>query len=226
MKMSAGVEWAVHCCVVLSQADEPVSAQRLAEFHGVSRTYLAKHLQQLSRAGLVASHRGAGRWLHADPRRCETSPCSTWCWRSRAASRRSAAPRSGRTGRSRPARRAVHAAVWDRPRDVRRRGRLAGRTGRGHDRGPRRRGSRRTTARRRSCVSAAGWPTPDRGLSGWCRPPGSAAGRGRSPSRAGRSLTAGHGVERAQPGGQAAGHRGSAAGAVGEAERRLLADRG
>ena len=56
--MSAGVEWAVHCCVVLSQADEPVPAQRLAEFHGVSRTYLAKHLQQLSRAGLVASTEG------------------------------------------------------------------------------------------------------------------------------------------------------------------------
>jgi Rrf2 family protein len=58
MKMSAGVEWAVHCCVVLSQADEPVPAQRLAEFHGVSRTYLAKHLQQLSRAGLVTSSEG------------------------------------------------------------------------------------------------------------------------------------------------------------------------
>ena len=58
MKMSGGVEWAVHCCVVLSQADEPVSAQRLAEYHGVSRTYLAKHLQQLSRAGLVSSTEG------------------------------------------------------------------------------------------------------------------------------------------------------------------------
>jgi len=58
MKMSGGVEWAVHCCVVLSQADDPVPAQRLAEFHGVSRTYLAKHLQQLSRAGLVRSTEG------------------------------------------------------------------------------------------------------------------------------------------------------------------------
>ena len=58
MKMSAGVEWAVHCCVLLSQADGPVPAQRLAEFHGVSRTYLAKHLQQLSRAGLVTSSEG------------------------------------------------------------------------------------------------------------------------------------------------------------------------
>src|ERR1700744_1119780 len=58
MRMSGGVEWAVHCCVVLSQADGPVPAQRLAEFHGISRTYLAKHLQQLSKAGLVRSIEG------------------------------------------------------------------------------------------------------------------------------------------------------------------------
>jgi Rrf2 family protein len=58
MKLSAGVEWAVHCCVVLSQADEPVPAPRLADYHGVSRTYLAKHLQQLSRAGLVTTTEG------------------------------------------------------------------------------------------------------------------------------------------------------------------------
>jgi Rrf2 family protein len=58
MKLAAGVEWAIHCCVVLSRADGPVSAQRLAEFHGVSRTYLAKSLQALSRAGLVTSTEG------------------------------------------------------------------------------------------------------------------------------------------------------------------------
>ena len=58
MKLSAGVEWAIHCCVVLSQADGPVPAHRLAEFHGVSRTYLAKSLQALSRAGLVSSTEG------------------------------------------------------------------------------------------------------------------------------------------------------------------------
>jgi Rrf2 family protein len=58
MKLSGGVEWAVHCCVVLSRADEPVPAQKLAEYHGVSRTYLAKQLQQLSRAGLVSSTEG------------------------------------------------------------------------------------------------------------------------------------------------------------------------
>ena len=58
MKMSAGVEWAVHCCVVISQADGPVPTQRLAEFHGISRTYLAKNLQLLSRAGIVRSLEG------------------------------------------------------------------------------------------------------------------------------------------------------------------------
>jgi Rrf2 family protein len=58
MRMSAGVEWAVHCCVVLSQASQPVPAPRLSEFHGVSRTYLAKHLQELSRAGLIRSTEG------------------------------------------------------------------------------------------------------------------------------------------------------------------------
>ena len=58
MKLSAGVEWAIHSCLVLSQAEGPVPAQRLAEFHEVSRTYLAKHLQQLARAGLVASTEG------------------------------------------------------------------------------------------------------------------------------------------------------------------------
>ncbi len=56
--MSAGVEWAVHCCVVLSQAEGPVPVTKLAEFHGVSRTYLAKHLQQLARAGLISSTEG------------------------------------------------------------------------------------------------------------------------------------------------------------------------
>ena len=66
--MTEGVEWAVHCCVVLSQAAEPVPAARLAELHGVSRTYLAKHLQQLSRAGLVSSVEGrVGGYLLTRP---------------------------------------------------------------------------------------------------------------------------------------------------------------
>ena len=58
MKLSNGVEWAAHCCVSLSQASEPVPAARLAELHGVPAAYLAKHLQALSRAGVVTSTPG------------------------------------------------------------------------------------------------------------------------------------------------------------------------
>jgi Rrf2 family protein len=58
VKMSGGVEWALHCCVVLTAADRPVSALRLAQLHDVSATYLAKQLQALSRAGLVRSAQG------------------------------------------------------------------------------------------------------------------------------------------------------------------------
>ncbi|WP_280875572.1 RrF2 family transcriptional regulator [Streptomyces pseudovenezuelae] len=56
--MSGGVEWALHCCVVLTSVREPVPAARLAELHDVSPTYLAKQLQALSRAGLVHSTQG------------------------------------------------------------------------------------------------------------------------------------------------------------------------
>ncbi|WP_069164645.1 RrF2 family transcriptional regulator [Nocardia altamirensis] len=55
MKMSNGVEWAMHCCVSLGQAVDPVPAARLAELHGVPTAYLAKHLQALSRVGIVRS---------------------------------------------------------------------------------------------------------------------------------------------------------------------------
>lgn len=58
MKMSGGVEWALHCCVVLTAADRPVPAARLAELHDVSGSYLAKQLQALARAGLIHSVQG------------------------------------------------------------------------------------------------------------------------------------------------------------------------
>ncbi len=58
MKLSVGVEWALHCCVVLTTATEPVPAARLAELHDVSASYLAKQLQALSRVGLVSSVQG------------------------------------------------------------------------------------------------------------------------------------------------------------------------
>ena len=56
--MSGGVEWALHCCVVLTSGEEPVPAARLAELHDVSPSYLAKQLQALSRAGLIRSLQG------------------------------------------------------------------------------------------------------------------------------------------------------------------------
>ncbi|RAY14938.1 transcriptional regulator [Actinomadura craniellae] len=56
--MSGGVEWALHCCVVLTSVTEPVPAARLAQLHAVSPSYLAKQLQALSRAGLVRSVQG------------------------------------------------------------------------------------------------------------------------------------------------------------------------
>src|SRR5579871_4200660 len=58
MKLSNGVEWLLHCCVTLSQAQQPVSAQQLAELHSLSRTYLAKNLQALCRAGVILSSQG------------------------------------------------------------------------------------------------------------------------------------------------------------------------
>src|SRR5690242_16280528 len=69
MRMSGGVEWALHCCVALTTSSRPVPAARLAELHDVSGSYLAKQLQSLSRAGLVRSVQGkaGGYALTRDP---------------------------------------------------------------------------------------------------------------------------------------------------------------
>jgi Rrf2 family protein len=69
MKLSSGVEWALHCCVGLSQATTPVPVTRLAEFHEVSSTSLAKQMQSLARAGIVAATEGrdGGYFLARDP---------------------------------------------------------------------------------------------------------------------------------------------------------------
>lgn len=57
MRMSDGVEWAIHCCTVLGfvPEDGAIPAAKLAEFHGVPPAYLAKHLQALVRAGVCES---------------------------------------------------------------------------------------------------------------------------------------------------------------------------
>jgi len=61
MKLSDGVEWALHCATVLALVppDSALPAAKLAEFHGVPAAYLAKHLQALARAGIVESLPGA-----------------------------------------------------------------------------------------------------------------------------------------------------------------------
>jgi Rrf2 family protein len=60
MRMSDGVEWAAHCCVLLAVVPpgSALPASRLAEYHGVPAAYLAKQLQALARAGLVESTKG------------------------------------------------------------------------------------------------------------------------------------------------------------------------
>jgi Rrf2 family protein len=57
MKMSEGVEWGMHCCVLLAVVPDGATlpAARLAEFHSVPAAYLSKHLQALSRSGIVES---------------------------------------------------------------------------------------------------------------------------------------------------------------------------
>ncbi len=60
MRLSEGVEWGVHCLVLVAilSPDEALPAGRLAEYHGVPTAYLAKHLQSLSRAGLLEAVSG------------------------------------------------------------------------------------------------------------------------------------------------------------------------
>ncbi|HEY7440330.1 MAG TPA: Rrf2 family transcriptional regulator [Acidimicrobiia bacterium] len=60
MRISDGVEWGAHCAVLLSvlPPGTALPTGRLAEYHGVPAAYLAKHLQAMSRAGLLESVQG------------------------------------------------------------------------------------------------------------------------------------------------------------------------
>jgi Rrf2 family protein len=60
VKLSDGVEWGVHVCVVLAvlPPDAAMPAAKLAEYHGVPSAYLAKHLQALARAGVLETVKG------------------------------------------------------------------------------------------------------------------------------------------------------------------------
>ena len=62
MKLSKGVEWALHICTLLAVLPDggTLHRARLAEFYELPSTYLAKHLQQLARAGIVRPSYGAG----------------------------------------------------------------------------------------------------------------------------------------------------------------------
>ncbi|KQM34534.1 Rrf2 family transcriptional regulator [Rhizobium sp. Leaf68] len=57
MKMSDGVEQAIHSVAMLASLSPGgvLSAAALAEFHGVSTSYLLKHLQSLSGAGILST---------------------------------------------------------------------------------------------------------------------------------------------------------------------------
>ncbi|MGE0799001.1 MAG: Rrf2 family transcriptional regulator [Lautropia sp.] len=57
MKLGDGVEQAIHCVLMLAglAPDAVLSATALAEFHGVSPSYLLKHLQALAGSGLLQS---------------------------------------------------------------------------------------------------------------------------------------------------------------------------
>ncbi len=57
MKLGDGVEQAIHSVGMLAGLSEGgvLSAAALAEFHGVSTSYLLKHLQSLSSVGIVAT---------------------------------------------------------------------------------------------------------------------------------------------------------------------------
>lgn len=57
MKLSEGVEQAIHSVLLLSGLDDDgvLAAAALAEYHGVSPSYLLKHLQALTGAGILLS---------------------------------------------------------------------------------------------------------------------------------------------------------------------------
>ncbi|MFB9525550.1 RrF2 family transcriptional regulator [Nonomuraea roseola] len=60
MRMSEGVEWALHSCLNLSwiETGEAMTAARLAAFYNLPTAYLNKQLQALARAGILTSTSG------------------------------------------------------------------------------------------------------------------------------------------------------------------------
>jgi Rrf2 family protein len=60
MKLSEGVEWALHCTWTLAVAPspDPLPTRRLAEFYDLPAPYLAKILNSLVRAGVLTATSG------------------------------------------------------------------------------------------------------------------------------------------------------------------------
>ena len=57
MKLSDGVEWGLHCAALLAviPAGAVLPGKALAEYHGISESYLVKHLQAMTTAGILVS---------------------------------------------------------------------------------------------------------------------------------------------------------------------------
>lgn len=57
MKLSEGVEWGIHCVCVLAglPPGATLPTKALAEYHGLSETYLSKHLQALTAGRIIES---------------------------------------------------------------------------------------------------------------------------------------------------------------------------
>ncbi|MBG0567929.1 RrF2 family transcriptional regulator [Actinoplanes aureus] len=60
MRMSEGVEWALHTCLNLTwlPGDQAVPTAKLAAFYALPAAYLNKQMQALARAGIVSSTPG------------------------------------------------------------------------------------------------------------------------------------------------------------------------
>ncbi|MFJ5289202.1 RrF2 family transcriptional regulator [Streptomyces sp. NPDC088348] len=60
MKLSQGVEWGLHCAMLLAQVPPGGLMRRdaLASHFGLPEAYLAKHLQAMTRAGVLYANSG------------------------------------------------------------------------------------------------------------------------------------------------------------------------